>query len=222
MKPFHQTIIKNKNILMFIVSILLIILPGIVNNAIVSRLLMNLMLTTLFLISLYAYGSSKKIRFYLGIGLVSLTVIVTWFPFSTITRFDDLIKFIVFVFVISTIGKLMLNYLIKSTTITLDVIFAAINIYVFSGIIFGFLVMTFSILYPGSYQYSKPMETYDFIYYAFITLCSIGYGDILPAIRQTKMLSIIISISGQIYLSVVVALLVGKYLVHKDNEAKTL
>lgn len=52
----------------------------------------------------------------------------------------------------------------------------------------------------------------DVMYYSFVTMTSIGYGDYLPVVSDAKMLSVFIGISGQFYMAIIVALIIGKYL----------
>ena len=49
------------------------------------------------------------------------------------------------------------------------------------------------------------------IYFSFVTMTTLGYGDILPDIQQTRSLAILLSIVGPMYVAVVVALMVGKF-----------
>ncbi|NNL01024.1 MAG: two pore domain potassium channel family protein, partial [Eudoraea sp.] len=51
----------------------------------------------------------------------------------------------------------------------------------------------------------------DLVYYTLVTLTTVGYGDITPQIPVAKSLSMIIAISGQFYIAVVVAIIVGKF-----------
>jgi len=60
----------------------------------------------------------------------------------------------------------------------------------------------------------------DLIYYSFVTLTTVGYGDITPANSLTKSLTILEAIIGQLYLTVLVALLVGKYVSESIKEQK--
>ena len=53
-------------------------------------------------------------------------------------------------------------------------------------------------------------------YFTFITLSTLGYGDLVPAIPQSQALSIFIAISGQFYMDIVVAVIVGKFINKKD------
>ncbi|WP_448562677.1 potassium channel family protein [Trichothermofontia sp.] len=49
-------------------------------------------------------------------------------------------------------------------------------------------------------------------YYSFVTLATIGYGDITPITPLARTLSITLGIAGQMYLTILVAMLVSKYL----------
>ena len=52
----------------------------------------------------------------------------------------------------------------------------------------------------------------DFIYYSFVTMTTLGYGDITPLKSLARSLSIFFSVAGQLYLAFIIATLVGKYL----------
>ena len=60
---------------------------------------------------------------------------------------------------------------------------------------------------------------HDYLYFSFVTVTTLGYGDITPANALAKSIVILIAISGQLYLTVLVAMLVGKYL--SMNQEKT-
>jgi hypothetical protein len=49
------------------------------------------------------------------------------------------------------------------------------------------------------------------LYYTFVTYTTTGYGDILPASQFAKTFTILIGISGQLYVAIIIALLVGKF-----------
>jgi hypothetical protein len=52
---------------------------------------------------------------------------------------------------------------------------------------------------------------HEYIYYTFVTFTTLGYGDIIPLKPISKSLALLISISGQIYVAIIIAMLVGKY-----------
>jgi hypothetical protein len=53
---------------------------------------------------------------------------------------------------------------------------------------------------------------HDFLYFSFITLTTLGYGDVTPVSALAKSLSIVIAIAGQLYMTILIAMLVGKYI----------
>jgi hypothetical protein len=87
------------------------------------------------------------------------------------------------------------------------------------GIVFAVTCGILNLIYPGAY--SGPTESglriYEFLYYSFITQASVGYGDITPQIPQTQSLAIIIGITGQLYMAIIVATLVGKFLLQSSS-----
>jgi hypothetical protein len=48
-------------------------------------------------------------------------------------------------------------------------------------------------------------------------MTTLGYGDIVPVSQIARAVSVFFSLAGQIYLAVVIALIVGKYVSHSDK-----
>jgi voltage-gated potassium channel len=55
------------------------------------------------------------------------------------------------------------------------------------------------------------------LYFSFVTLATLGYGDIVPLKPYTRSLSTLIAITGQFYIAIIVALLVGKFSARQDS-----
>ncbi|NJO36069.1 MAG: two pore domain potassium channel family protein [Rhodospirillales bacterium] len=66
---------------------------------------------------------------------------------------------------------------------------------------------------PSAYNYSQSGggTLHNSMYYSFITFATLGYGDLVPLNPAAKSLSILIAVSGQLYVAVIIALLVGKF-----------
>jgi len=61
----------------------------------------------------------------------------------------------------------------------------------------------------------------DFVqlnYFAFITLTTTGYGDIHPVTPQSQMVSVMVAITGTVYLALVMGLLISRYTVQDVEE----
>ncbi|MEO1011510.1 MAG: potassium channel family protein, partial [Bacteroidota bacterium] len=71
---------------------------------------------------------------------------------------------------------------------------------------------------PGSFQgillevgASPEMLTGQLMYFSFITLLTIGYGDIAPITELAQKAAILIGLMGQFYLVIIMAVVVGKF-----------
>ena len=99
-----------------------------------------------------------------------------------------------------------------------DAIFGAVCGYILLGVIWSLLFSAVETASPGSFRVpasptadaaaAQPMR--DMLgYYSFITLTTLGYGDVTPATRLTQTLAWIEAMTGQFYLAILVAGLVG-------------
>lgn len=176
-------------------------------------LLVNIMFTIVLFVSSACLISNLKLFFwslFLGITGINLTWIQYRLPWevsvSLLLYFTYTLFFLILlVHIIKTI--------FRSTAINLNLIFGALNGYIIIGLIGCFLMIFLNINYEDSFRYegNNQLSNYDFIYYSFINLTTLGFGDILPVCPQAKALSVIHALFGQLYLTVIVAMMVGKF-----------
>jgi hypothetical protein len=92
--------------------------------------------------------------------------------------------------------------------------------FVLLGLLSTFIFLFIELSIPGSFrglaEDSSPFD--NFIYFSFITLLTIGFGDITPATDLSKILTVILGIIGQFYTVIVVGVIIGKYLMRTPNE----
>ena len=90
----------------------------------------------------------------------------------------------------------------------------AINIYFLIGIAGSIIFRMLYTTDPNSINVrdENVLATTDLIYFSFDTITTLGYGDITPNSPLTKNVAVFLSFAGQIYLTMVIALLMGKYL----------
>jgi hypothetical protein len=113
---------------------------------------------------------------------------------------------------------LILRYVMHVKTVNDDVIFAALSVYLLFGLIFGFIYFIFEGMCPGSLVHTGAGASFEggirlsqTIYFSFVTLATLGYGDIIPVSDIIRSLAIIETMCGQVYLVVLVARLVTLY-----------
>ena len=106
-----------------------------------------------------------------------------------------------------------------SAQINKNVIIGLICGYVSLGLIGFFICLSIEISAPGSFhlvpsnvQHISDSTIDDLMYFSYMTLLTIGYGDIYPVTNLAKKSSILIGLLGQFYLVIITAIVVGKYL----------
>ena len=80
------------------------------------------------------------------------------------------------------------------------------------GLMWGYGYTLLEHLLPGSFNHPAGLSELDlgaFDYFSFVTMTTLGYGDITPASEPARAMVMIQTVSGQVYLAVLVARLVG-------------
>lgn len=115
--------------------------------------------------------------------------------------------------------------------VTSNTIFASLCIYLMLGYIWAFYYSMLEVVLPGSFVIDTEVfrfqmghdhlytELYYFMYYSFTTLTSLGLGDIMPASPWARVLTVLESVIGQIYLVVLVSRLVGLHISQRNSNA---
>jgi len=130
-----------------------------------------------------------------------------------INQLDRLALFLLFFLItVHLVGKLF-----KHKNVDRDVIIISITTYIMIALMASILCWFTYILYPGSYNtiINEYGPILDFTYYSIVTMSTLGYGDILPLLPQSKSLAIVITLVGQFYMAILVAFLIGKFLNQK-------
>ncbi|MEM6784713.1 MAG: ion channel [Bacteroidota bacterium] len=115
----------------------------------------------------------------------------------------------------SFVVGVLLRFLLTASEVTVDMLYGAVSIYFLLGLIWTMAYAIAETMHPGSLTIARPGSPVldDFMYYSFVTLTTLGYGDITPATPAMRSLAILQAITGVFYTTVLVARLVGLYLV---------
>jgi len=110
-----------------------------------------------------------------------------------------------------------LRFVLRSSTITFEHLYAALSAYLLAGVFLGVLYWGLEEAWPGSVTLSSsaassPFHLADGIYFSFITLATVGYGDMVPGNDVVRGLAIVEAIAGQFYLAVMIARLMSLYM----------
>lgn len=114
------------------------------------------------------------------------------------------------------IVALILGQIFRARYISANIINGALSVYLVIGLLWIFLYMILETLQPGSFRFARDTEEWSkleyfkhFVGFSYITLTTLGYGNITPTSPQADALATMEAITGQIYLTILVARLVG-------------
>ena len=111
-----------------------------------------------------------------------------------------------------------LRIVITTRQVSSEVIYAALSTYLLAGIFFSQLHLSVETYWPGSYAGPSEFNEVSAIYFSFVTLATLGYGDFLPKTDLARGLTVFEVIGGQLYLAVMVARLIGLFPSQKGED----
>ena len=100
-------------------------------------------------------------------------------------------------------------------------IVGAVCVYLLLGVIWSIAYTVLEFLQPGSFKGLTELVSsawnVDWIYFSFVTITTLGYGDITPLTQTARSLTVAEAIVGQFYIAVLVAGLVSAYISSKRD-----
>jgi len=179
----------------------------------------NFLFTALILISAILTLKKSKIELRklnkVGYIIISINLIVAITNNADI-EFINRILFILF-FVIVAINLLI--EIVKSKEVDTEVIFSAVAVYVLFGFCGAVMAAAITFFEPDAFALTSnyASQFHQFLYFSYITITSTGYGDILPIKPIARTLAIFLALFGQLYLTVIIGILIGKYLSGREK-----
>jgi Ion channel len=208
--PLVSRIARLRNWGMLILLLLLVagifVIPALVPEGTTWRLLSDLVITLVLISGVMAIADHRKLAVALAV-LALLVITVRWVEWfaspGNLVTFRHLSTLAACVLLASAVG---INVFAPGRSIG-DRVFGAIVLYLLVGLIASF---AYSALYTAdSGAFSKlPSATggdYDWVYFSFVTLTTLGYGDITPIARSARALAMLEGLVGQLYPAIIIA-----------------
>jgi len=198
--------------LLFLVFITIFIVP--VLPLTWQELAFPIFFTLIFLISATALQTQQKNIFILA---VTLTVINLASDIFGMAILDRIFTYLTLIFFVIIVIKLIIQ-IARVKKVTAQVILEAINSYLLLGMAFATIIRVTVNINPEAFSFKSPIITdgtvsnfSEILYFGFVTMTTLGYGDVVPLTPVAKSIAMLTAVGGQIYIAVIIALLVGKY-----------
>lgn len=194
---------------------LLLVLSPFLSNILWAELATDIILSLLFFSAIYAVKRDNPL-FMVEVVLGVLLVLLGWWYHFTLNSMAALLTTLTGAafFVLMAISIVL--FVFKTDAVTGDTIAGAVCAYLLLGLAWAHMFALLETLNPDALK-NLPVaqqgsrDLGPFIYFSFITLTTLGYGDIVPDTPPAGALAALEAVTGQLYLTVLVARLVGLY-----------
>jgi len=198
-------------------SMVLVIAPFAEGWPLASTILISLLLIT----GVFAVHNDPLLRRVVFVALV-VAVLIRWLA-DLYGQDHEALVFVAHLAIggyMVMLAAISVAVVLRREQITHDTVIGAICGYLLIGFVFTFVYAALEDLRPGSFKSDLVLPDYsgaarighgtpELMYYSFVTLTSVGYGEIVPASRMARSLAILEMLAGQLYLVAFVARLVG-------------
>jgi hypothetical protein len=188
-----------------------------------SGALLQLAFTAVLVVGVFSLADERW-AFRLGLALAGIAIAAAVGFYRTdwlVLRVIDLLAIVCFALL--AIALKFRHVVLQPGSITLERVVGALCIYLLLGMVWAIFFGLVEIAVPTAFHYSSqvPGDPLDhFLYYSFVTLTTLGYGDITPVHAVARTLAYLEAVVGQLYLAVLVAGLVGRYVASVSSRAE--
>lgn len=187
-----------------------IVLAATAHASLWGRWVISMLLGAVMLLTLHTSHVRSR-GFHVGIAIVAVAETANFLQAVFNERTGTGSSFLMFLLVLAA-PIVILNRILRHETVGLETILGAICIYVLIAIAFSGLYGWVNEVEPtGFFAQKIQPENVDFLYFSFVTITTVGYGDLTAGTSTGRVLVTFEALIGQIFLVTLVARLVGMY-----------
>jgi hypothetical protein len=165
--------------------------------------------------------ATSRRHLYVALGLGIPAAVLGWITGSPdagiVSQLESLFTVSLFFFVVA----LMLRRIFRTGVVTKETLYLAISTYLLVGVVWTIFYIVLEMLQPGSFSFPDHSAAATFsaelYYFSFVTMTTLGYGDVTPISPIAKSMAILEAVSGVMFLGILVARLLGRYQADPDG-----
>ncbi|MEL6941649.1 MAG: potassium channel family protein [Bacteroidota bacterium] len=155
--------------------------------------------------------TSKSYQDLVILGLLGITNYVLFLLYSR-SEVASVINPIITLTFFGFVFTRLMEYVFSPKSVTINDVYALSAGYIILGVIAAPFFFLVNMQLENALSISQDASFSDLLYFSYITLTGVGYGDITPVHPIAKSLSLLLGIIGQLYLAVLVGIIIGKYI----------
>jgi hypothetical protein len=231
-RPLKRLLSSDAGLTFLLISLclLLFVLYPLARPHTVTHYLLDVLGVLVMVSGAFTVSDRSRVLFWCVIGLALSSFVLQLMPYAYLNRSTLLLNNLSTMLFLMVVTGAVLYRVLRKGPITTHRIQGAIAVYLMLGLIWA---MAYSLIYitdPSSFDLGHPVEGLGdlagihttvvnrLIYFSFVTMTTLGYGDITPQSVLAGDLAILQALTGQIYLVVIVARLVSLAVTTTDRK----
>lgn len=172
--------------------------------------------TAVLLTGLWALGG-RRWSAGLGLALVTPALVGKWVNHWRPELVPDWLFLVPAMLFCLFLAQHLLRFILRASRVDSEVLCAGVAGYLLLGLLWAIACTLVARLVPNAFVFtagpagSRFLKGFTSIYYSFMTLTTVGYGDIIPVSGAARMLAMTEAVTGTLYMAVMVARLVSLY-----------
>ena len=171
-------------------------------------------------------------RFYRGLGLFAVLTMWLWLLIPLELIYSGVPLALSWSLLVGWSVIRLVKRFAEEPKVTESLLMGATAGYLHIGLTAGLVMSALETIQPGSFEPLTVADAADssvlaaahafsaINYHAFVCLTTVGFGDINPMLPLSRMVSVITSITGPLYLAAVMGVLIGRFASSLDRQAK--
>ena len=210
---------RGLSIFLVMIVVIVFVLPPLASMGVTGRLFFDV-LFSLLLISGIASMSGRR-RVLITLTLISIVALaIRWVDSFNTSALLDVLNYLATITATILFSTVVLSQVLKKGPITIHRIEGAIAVYLLLGLAWAHTYELIEYLSPGAFTGALTASSRfsSWMYFSFVTLATLGYGDIAPVHPVARSLAVAEAITGQLYLAILIARLVSQELYYRTSK----
>jgi hypothetical protein len=195
--------------------VLLVTVP-LVDEIIAGELIESVLITVVLVSAVVAVGGRRR-SLVISLVLVAPAVVAKWANHAWPNAVPPAVTHTAAIVFLAYVTYRLFHFILTAPRVNSEVLCAAVAVYLILGLTWAFAYMLVANLNPRAFAFtvgddpSAMMVRFQALYFSFVTLTTVGYGDVVPVSKAARLLAIAESTAGVFFATIVIARLVALY-----------
>ena len=214
----------------FLLLLVAIPVANIVSHPVTAKAIINILFLTLLVVGGLSTGRRASSR-YVVVSLAAVAALLRFWAYISASSVAEAGAYVTALAILGTVAVLTIRELLTGDAVTYDKLSASLCAYGILAIFWAAAFSLLEVLQPGAFQYLSAADSaqgmqFGFgqstqaLYFSLVTITTLGYGDIVPTSDMARLMAATEAFTGQAYIAILVARLVGLHIASVSNSAR--